>query len=361
MLPLLPSSSAATRAFCDRPAAELRRRGFEVEVYAPSSPERYLSVIAQRGLRRRVAGARYWYGTVVPRRLVQIVRALRADVIFVQRGLFRPSSPPVLETALWLASRLLGRKIVYHCDDSLHAVARPGYYRARFRMADVAATGTEEVAAFARSANPNVRMLTAGIPVDRYAPRQHRFRERVTIGWVGSHAGHFLDPLLPALREVARQRSIEFVVVSDAPPETGLPDGAVRWLRWRLDDEFAAFEGLDIGVMPLEDTEYARGKEAYKIKEYMAAGLPVVCSPVGSNRRVVEDGVTGFFAATTEEWIAALLRLIDDHELRRQTGGAARAKAEAEFGIERSSRDLAGAIGAAAGHGDPARAEECAE
>lgn len=361
MLPLLPSSNAATRAFCDRPAAELRRLGFEVEVYAPSGPERYLRVTAQRGFRRRAAGALYWYGTVAPRRLVQIVRALRADVVFVQRGLFRPSSPPVLETALWLGSRARGRKIVYHCDDSLHAVARRGYYRTRFRMADVGATGSEEVEAFARSANRCIRLLTAGIPLDRYSPRRHRSRERVTIGWVGSHAAYFLDPVLPALREVARQRSIEFVVVSEAPPETGLPDGVLRWRQWRLEEEFAAFDGLDIGVMPLEDTEYARGKEAYKLKEYMAAGLPVVCSPVGSNRRVVEDGVTGFFAATTEEWITALVRLIDDHDLRSRIGAAARAKAEAEFGIERSSRDLASAIAAAAGHGEPAKADECAE
>jgi hypothetical protein len=117
---------------------------------------------------------------------------------------------------------------------------------------------------------------------------------------------------------------------------------------WTREREFEIFAGFDIGVMPLEDTAYSRGKEAFKLKEYMAAGLPVVCSPIGHNLEVVEDGLTGFFAASPHEWRARLLQLVEDPELRAEMGKAARAAVQ-RFDVQAQASRLADCLQAIAG------------
>ena len=103
------------------------------------------------------------------------------------------------------------------------------------------------------------------------------------------------------------------------------------WEPWSPGRRFAVFGDLDIGIMPLADEPYQRGKEAFKLKEYMAAGVPVVCSPVGHNRQVVQHGVVGFFAHSEHEWVRHLERLIDEPELRARHGRAGRQVAETTF------------------------------
>jgi len=93
-------------------------------------------------------------------------------------------------------------------------------------------------------------------------------------------------------------------------------------------------------VMPLDDSPYSRAKEAFKLKEYMAAGLPVVCSPVGHNLEVVEDGVTGFFASSTDEWRARLVQLVEDSDLRSAMGRAGRLAAQ-RFDVQIQANVLA--------------------
>ncbi len=97
--------------------------------------------------------------------------------------------------------------------------------------------------------------------------------------------------------------------------------------------------------MPLEDNEYNRAKEAYKIKEYMAAGLPVVCSPVGHNRVVVEDGVNGLHAATDRDWVRQLSRLVRDAELRASLGAAGRRTVENRYDAARQTARLGTLLG----------------
>jgi glycosyltransferase involved in cell wall biosynthesis len=103
--------------------------------------------------------------------------------------------------------------------------------------------------------------------------------------------------------------------------------------------------------MPLADEPYQRGKEGFKLKEYMAAGLPVVCSPVGFNRQLVEDGVVGFFARSEPEWVRQLERLVGDPELRRRLGQAGRRLAETSFDHHQHLRRLGRFLRAPEGEG----------
>jgi glycosyltransferase involved in cell wall biosynthesis len=331
MIPMLPGHNAATRTFCHEPLNYLASSGVTGRVFAPSSDRTYRLLNRADSGARLLLAALYWYGVVLPRRLAQIMAVTRYDVIFIQRGILRYASPPILEGLVWLlVGRLLGRTILYHCDDALFAVANPTYYRARFRMADWVITGSDEVAAFARSANPRVWQFSAPIDVRRYPMKTHRGR-RCTIGWIGTAPHDSLPLVTAALAMVCQQRDVRVKVVSAQPYSPDELGEKVTWEEWSPARRFAVFEDFDIGIMPLADDRYSRGKEGFKLKEYMAAGLPVVCSPVGYNRQIVEHGVVGFFAQTEQEWVRYLKHLVDDPELRSRLGRAGRHAAETTF------------------------------
>lgn len=342
MLPMMPDGNAATRAFCLRPLSYLRAYGVEGQVFLPSSEALYRRFQRADGRSRRWDAVAYWYGVVGPRRLLHLARALRADVILVQRALGHYAAPPFLELLLWLlAGRLLGRTVLYHCDDALYTVAPAAYYRRRFAAAHWVLTGSAEVARYARRLNPRVWRWEGAVAVERYPVKRHHPCRPVTIGWTGHLAERFLEPLVPVLARVCAERDAHVRVVSERPYAHPLLGARLTWERWTPAREFTLFQDFDIGVMPLADTGYNRGKEAYKLKEYMAAGLPSVCSPVGHNLEVVRHGVTGFFAADAEAWAGYLTCLIDDVALRARMGAAARADAEARFSLAVHSERLA--------------------
>jgi hypothetical protein len=217
MIPMLPGGNAATRTFCNGPLEYLAQSGVTGRVLAPSSDRAYRLLNHANSRARVLLAAVYWYAVVMPRRIVHVAAALRYDVIFIQRGMLRYASPPVFEALVWLvAGKLLGRTILYHCDDALHTVANPRYYRARCRMADWVITGSEEVAAFASSVNPRVWRFSAPIDVQRYPVRQHWARGR-TIGWVGTLPDDSLPLVSGALVRVCRERDVCVKVVSGRP------------------------------------------------------------------------------------------------------------------------------------------------
>jgi glycosyltransferase involved in cell wall biosynthesis len=325
MFPMLPPINAATRAFCERPLFYLARHGIRGRIFSPASNRAFERLLRQGKPLHRVRAAIYWYVVVLPRRLVQIVRAMTYDVIFIQRSMFRMTSPPVLERLTSLvAGKLLHKPIVYHCDDALYTVAKPRRFRSRFELADCVLTGNTEIAKFAATVNRNVVHYDGAIEVSRYPVKKHVQDHPIVIGWVGHGANHVLKSFLPVLKRVCEVETAVFKVVSDVRPGATDFGDALIFERWALDREFALFADFDIGIMPLDDTVYNRGKEAYKIKEYMAAGLPVVCSAVGHNVAIVEHGVTGLLAFTDEDWIAHLTRLIREPDFRAKLGAAGR-------------------------------------
>src|SRR5262249_51608889 len=115
----------------------------------------------------------------------------------------------------------------------------------------------------------------------------------------------------------------------------------VENVSWSLACQSACFDSFDIGLMPLPDDPYTRGKCSYKLLEYMAAGPPAVCSPIGMNREVVRDGETGFLAADTAAWIGALRKLICDPALRARIGEQGREAVAADYGLPRLTERLA--------------------
>lgn len=154
------------------------------------------------------------------------------------------------------------------------------------------------------------------------------------IGWIGTPNtwAEFGQPMLAMLARVVEEEGAQFRAVGAGAPAEA-PAG-FEFLDWSEDEEIRLIQGMDIGIMPLPGTPWARGKCGYKLIQYMACGLPVVASPVGVNRDIVEQGVNGFLAESEAEWRDALTRLLRDPELRQRMGAAGRRKVEEHYSLQ---------------------------
>jgi glycosyltransferase involved in cell wall biosynthesis len=163
------------------------------------------------------------------------------------------------------------------------------------------------------------------IDVDDYELRRHESRSPVVLGWVGNR---FQLPrllaLAPALRRLAESREILLRVVSSEPLEIPGVPVECRTHPWSPQSDREDFADLDIGLLPLDDTSYDRGKSPLKLLQYAAAGLPIVASPVAIDLSIVQPGIAFLPATSEEEWFDALIKLVDDVETRQRLGGSAR-------------------------------------
>jgi glycosyltransferase involved in cell wall biosynthesis len=156
-----------------------------------------------------------------------------------------------------------------------------------------------------------------------------------------------LEQFVPTLREVARQRNVTIRVVSDRRPEfDGVP---IDWRRWSAAHELEDLRGFDVGIMPMPNDAWAKGKCAMKALLCMAVGVPVVCSAVGVNREIIEHGRNGFLASSDTEWLTHLVTLATDPALRVGIGAAGRATVEARYSMHCSAAAFAGVVERVAG------------
>jgi glycosyltransferase involved in cell wall biosynthesis len=275
------------------------------------------------------------------RRLRDVTTARRYDVVVVYRELF-PLGPGLLER--FLESRT---PVVYDFDDAIYlgdtstanrAVSRlkvPSKVEGIVRRAAATTVSTERLATWARAHSSNVHVLPSTVDTERYRPAPVSDRDVVRIGWSGSAttAAH-LRSIDGALRRVLESTPTELVVVG--APEYRLPgarDVDVR--RWSPATELDDLASFDIGIMPLPDDEWSRGKAGMKALLYMAVGAATVVSPVGANTDIVTDGHNGRLATTEDEWVDVLTELVHDAGERARLGAAGRATVEERFSGQR--------------------------
>lgn len=337
--PMHAVDDRATGAFCVLPATRSADRGVVGKVFPPSSPRLYEFFYRRKTKGWQYRAAFYWYAIVLPRRLLQILRARDYDVIFVQRSMFRWSSPPVIE---WLARKLTGLPIAYHLDDGIWLEARPRWSELRCRLATTVVTGNEVVEEFAKRAGAPVAHIEYAVDVGVYPVKQHYDHQPVVIGYAGIYPEEHLAPIAEPLRAVCKATGARVLVVGGLRrPHLGMLDPYLDWRPWDPSDEHSWIADFDIGIMPLADTELHRTKEPFKIKEYMAAGLPMVLSPVGHNHRVVTDGQEAFFASSADEWRERLEQLVGDAGLRAEIGAKGRELVLRRYDLPRLLDDLA--------------------
>ncbi len=268
------------------------------------------------------------------RRLLPAIKA--ADLLFVQR---KRLPLPVL-----LLLKRLKKRLIYDFDDAVmyrnassgdpHSVARRLAFRSMMRFADVVIAGNSFLKGEAEKYRTDVRVLPTPIDAERYPEKTYAVKTGVDIGWIGSASTiHYLErrkDIWDGLGE--KYEHVSLAIICDRFFKTSqIP---VKYLRWSSEHEVEYLQALDIGLMPLTDDLWSRGKCGFKLIQYMAAGIPAVCSPVGVNREIVDNGVTGLWADSVDDWIQSLSRLIQDSSLRRTMGAAGRRKALERYTVQ---------------------------
>jgi len=181
----------------------------------------------------------------------------------------------------------------------------------------------------------DVIVITGPIDTERYVPRQSQKSDssNIVVGWIGSpQAAPYVRILENALR-ILSQKYPRLVVELIGAGELKMEGVPVVIKRWDFESEVKDLHNFDIGIMPLPDNEWARGKGGYKLLQYMACGIPCVASPVGVNTEIIQDGFNGFLARNEEEWIEKLSLLIENPELRQKMGENGRAIAEEKYSL----------------------------
>lgn len=330
----------------------LSRRGI-VATYSPYFDDTYLLKLYAGDRQRRTAL------TALIRRMAMLRRGSEADLVWIEKEAL-PWMPWVVERALLPQ----GVPLVVDFDDAVFhrydmhrsALVRWGLGRKLDRLmaaATLVTAGNAYLAERARRAGARwVEIVPTVVDADTYRTRGDAETDSVArIGWIGSPStwAEYVEPMMPMLADVAAGEGARILAVGAGRAAAAHP--LLDNETWSEETEVARILQMDLGLMPLDDTPWARGKCGYKLIQYMACGLPVIASPVGVNAEIVEDGVNGFLARDAEEWRAALKRLLRDPALRRQMGQAGRAKVEAHYNLQVWGPRVADLLIRAAGRG----------
>lgn len=311
----------------------LEEAGIQVRV-APFFDDRYLCRLYATGKRRM--------REVLPRylkRLGVILASRRYSVVWVEKETF-PFLPAMFERLL------VNFKIPYivdYDDATFHTYDQHRWSIVRkllgkslnplIRSAQCVTVGNRYLGSYARSRGAKrIELIPTVVDVGRYRVVEEPSSDELRVGWIGSPATtKYLYGVREALKALSAERRIRLVTIGASPlPDYGVPLEQHTWLE---SNEARLLESIHVGIMPLPDSLWERGKCGYKLIQYMACGRPVVGSPVGVNRDIVKKTV-GYLADATEQWVSALRAFADNSGHRRMCGTAARELVERQYSIQ---------------------------
>lgn len=245
---------------------------------------------------------------------------------------------------LWYLRRKRIR-IIYDFDDAVmfkspvngggQSFKRRRTFARMVRYSDQVIAGNQYLKAQALPYNKNITIIPTAIDTSRYTIKDYRrHKKNVTVGWIGSKSSlPFLKELTPALDHLAGQyKSVELkIICNDFFECNTMP---VIKKIWALEDENSDLQDVDIGLAPLPNHEWTKGKCATKLLQYLSVGIPVVCSPVGVHNEIIKEGVNGLFAASTQEWIEKINLLLHDKALRERMGLEGRKTVDSSYSLK---------------------------
>jgi len=333
IVPSLYDTSPGQRYRLEQWEPLLRQRGVEI-TYEPFESEELHGLLHKPGnMGRKLA--------LISRRLrdrLSVINTVRRyDVAYV----FREAAllgPPIFE---WLIKKKRV-PMVFDFDDAIFVSYRSpsnGYlsylkFAAKTsticRLASHVMVGNPYLAQYASQFNSRVSIVPTTIDTDKYLPQPQNEAEVPVIGWTGSFSTvQHLDTLTGALQKLAQRRRFRLRVIGT--PKYDLRGVEVEAMPWRSATELEDLQVSDIGVMPLPNDAWSKGKCGLKALQFMALGIPTVCSPVGVNTEIIQDNQNGLIAGTEDEWVEKLDRLLQSVELRRRLGLAGRATVEQRY------------------------------
>ena len=336
LVPYPPNTAPSQRFRIEQWRTLLQAEGIRVDL-VPFADSTLVGFLHQFGRPMAKSAA---LATAFGRRFATLASLGKYDGVVVHRGacLFGPA---LLEHILRLR-----RPLIFDFDDAIFlphttsANRRFGWLKFSGKTASICGlsahvvVGNEYLASYARQYNPHVTVIPSSVDTDRYRPRSKENGDRLVVGWMGTSTSQtYLELFAPVLRQLSEKWPVEIRVVSNRVPH--LPGVPFVWRPWSCEAELEDLRAFDIGIMPMPDDPWARGKCAMKALLYMSVGLSVICSAVGTNLEVIRHGENGLLATSSEEWLTCFQALINDPELRRRLGEAGRATVESQYSMHR--------------------------
>jgi glycosyltransferase involved in cell wall biosynthesis len=344
LVPYPPDTTPSQRFRLEQWIPYLQAEGISVDLF-PFVDGPLMRLLYQPGRWAAKAAA---LSKALVRRFADVAAARRYDVVFVHRAVCI-IGPAVLERVL----PAYGKPVIFDFDDAIYLLDTtranrhagwlkfPGKTSAICRHSTHVVVGNAFLAEYARRYNPRVTVIPTSVDTTRYRPtRKPGPGGRVVIGWTGSATSQtHLEMFAPTLRGLFDRRDVELRVISNRKPEIeAIP---FTWTPWRPETESEDIARFDVGIMPLPDDRWAKGKCALKLLQYMGLGIPSVSSAVGANCDVIQHGENGLLARNPEEWIACLETLVDGRDLRARIGEAARRTVEERYSMTRCAGQFA--------------------
>lgn len=275
------------------------------------------------------------------RRITRLFSVSRYDFILIHREA-APLGPPFIE---WIIAKVLNKKIIYDYDDAIWMADQGGENKLwtllkwRSKVASICkwsykvSTGNDFLADYARKYCDEAVVLPTVINHEIHTPAHKENYQTPVIGWTGSHSTLFyLDTLLPTLHELEESFEFTFLVIANKDPK--LPLKKYQFIKWSRESEIDDLSIMDIGVMPLEDNEWSKGKCGFKLIQYLSIGIPAIASPVGVNPEIVIDNKSGFLASSHEDWLNSLKALLSSPTLRKEMGDSGRELITNKYSVE---------------------------
>ena len=334
VVPSICDTSPGQRFRIEQWEPHLSENGVDI-TYAPFETDELRAVLHQRGnVPAKIRAVTHNFG----RRRAELGSIKNFDLVY----LFREAAllgPPWFERKIARS----GVPIIFDFDDAIFVSYKSpsngylSYLKFPSKTAEICRlsahimAGNEYLADFARRYNKNVTIVATTIDTDKYLLREDPGEpETVTIGWSGSFSTiQHLDTIRDVLQELAKTEKFLLRVIG--APVYKIDGVETEAMQWRSETELHDLAKIDIGMMPLPDENWSRGKCGLKALQYMALGIPTICSPVGVNSTIIKDGENGFLAGSTEEWIEKIKMLIHSAKLRRKIGVAGRETVEQEY------------------------------
>jgi len=344
-----PEGDASCRYRIHPFAPYLENAGYECTI-APFATDKLFHSIKRRG---GLAAKSIEMLRCAARRLALLPRVEDHDIVFIHRDAFPFFSPAIENLVLKRAKRSRRKtKVIFSFDDAIYAghedvstLSHPRLYRWKhgrgydevMRSADHVIAGNRILADYARQLNAATTVIPTVVDCGKYQMRAIDVDSSrpITIGWMGSPTtAPYLRMIEPALQRIEKTHGAKVQFRFVGCPEYTPDLDRVTSVPFRLETEIQELQQFDIGLMPLPDTAWSRGKCAFKAIQYMASGVATVASPVGITPEVVHDGATGFLASTSQQWVAALDQLIVSASLRSRIAIEARRCIETNYSLQ---------------------------
>ena len=279
------------------------------------------------------------------KRFILLFSVYKYDYVFIHREA-TPIGPPWFE---WLVSKVLRKKIIYDFDDAIwipntsatnKIVAHIKWHSkvaSICKWAFKVSCGNAYLQEFACQFNPNVTLNPTTIDTEHlhnlnlFTPLT-KTNSKPIIGWTGTHSTlQYLEPLVLIIQKLEQQHSFEFCIIANKSPDWNIK--SLNFVQWNKETEIQDLARFDIGLMPLTDDKWAKGKCGFKALQYMALEIPAIVSQIGVNTEIVDDGKNGFVCSNISEWENAISLLLKDHARRENMGKEARGKIIREFSV----------------------------